>query len=283
MSAWTIVREVDPAIFAVETEGFFKSDLIRNLLPLYVSRRARRGNEVSEGYWLTGPDGQIGLAAFRAVPFHFLLSSGDIDAARALGRHWAHTPDCPGVTGPIAECEAIVAEWQAITGRTVTCDMEATFYVMTAVEPYKQPGGRLRLAEKTDMDALIPIFVAGYADMNMPPEECDDAVMRATIAYGIAERSQLVWENEDGVVVATMRGVAEPPVARYVNIMTHPDHRGKGYGTGLVGGTSRGLFANGFEKILLQADEKNPVSNRLYQKLGFAAFDRTAAFTFPAK
>jgi GNAT superfamily N-acetyltransferase len=273
----SIERITDPAVFAPETEDYYKQDLVSDLLPLYVSRRAKRGSEVSEGYWVKDAAGAIQLAAFRAVPFHFLLSHGNVDAATALGTHWAGT-DAPGVTGPMDTTLACVKAWEAASGKVAKHDMDATFYILTAVEPYKMPEGKLRLAEKDDLEALIPIFKAGYADMKMPPEECDEGVIRATISYAIAERSQLVWDN--GGVVATMRGVAEPPVARYVNIMTHPDHRGKGYGTGLVGGTSRGLISNGFAQIMLQADETNPVSNKLYQKLGFKPVTRTTAYSF---
>ncbi len=280
MNEFTIERIVDPAIYQPTAEGFYETDLVLNLLPLYVSKRARAGNEPSEGLIVKDDKGEIALCAFRALPFHYLVSTGSAGAARHLGTYLTDK-DCPGITGPDDVMQPMVKAWQEKSGKTAAHDMTATFYLLSRddFQPFKRASGELRLATKEDLEALIPLMQTAYEEMKMPMEEREDDVVRATLSYAIAVGSQLVWD--DNGIKATLRGIAHKPTMRYINVATHPDFRGKGYATSLVGSVATGLFNTGFETLMLQADDANPISNRMYVKLGFKPHAKTSAYTFP--
>ncbi|MFI6028807.1 GNAT family N-acetyltransferase [Amycolatopsis magusensis] len=48
-----------------------------------------------------------------------------------------------------------------------------------------------------------------------------------------------------------------------------PDQRGHGYAAGVTAGISRWAQQAGIKHVTLFTDDANPVSNRIYQRLGF--------------
>lgn len=58
-------------------------------------------------------------------------------------------------------------------------------------------------------------------------------------------------------------------IAALGNIVTHPDHRGRGFSTACTGFLSARLVEDGFTLLALNVERKNESAVRVYEKLGF--------------
>jgi predicted GNAT family acetyltransferase len=78
-----------------------------------------------------------------------------------------------------------------------------------------------------------------------------------------------VWEDETGTVVH-LTGASRPMfgVSRIGPVYTPPEHRSRGYAGATVAAVSQALLDEG-ARVCLFTDQANPVSNALYERLGF--------------
>jgi predicted GNAT family acetyltransferase len=85
----------------------------------------------------------------------------------------------------------------------------------------------------------------------------------------IVDGTVWVWEDTSGVPVHAT-GATRPMfgVARIGPVYTPPARRGLGYAAATVGAVSRLLVDEG-ANVCLFTDRANPVSNALYERLGF--------------
>jgi predicted GNAT family acetyltransferase len=63
-------------------------------------------------------------------------------------------------------------------------------------------------------------------------------------------------------------------------VFTPPDVRGRGYAGALVGEVSARLIEEGHRFCFLYTDLSNPISNRLYRRLGYELVCESAEYTF---
>ncbi|MCL2729993.1 MAG: GNAT family N-acetyltransferase, partial [Actinomycetia bacterium] len=79
-----------------------------------------------------------------------------------------------------------------------------------------------------------------------------------------------LWELPDGQPVA-MAGSTVPAAGavRVVAVYTPQALRGRGYAGAVVAAVSRAALDAGASDVLLVTDLANPVSNALYEKLGY--------------
>lgn len=101
-------------------------------------------------------------------------------------------------------------------------------------------------------------------------EEPEPQRVRST-TIGQLERS-VVWLMENGAgepVSMANSGRMLEGWACVSGVYTPPEHRGKGYCQVTVAALCRELLASGKGYITLFVDKKNPISNRVYRKIGF--------------
>ena len=53
------------------------------------------------------------------------------------------------------------------------------------------------------------------------------------------------------------------------NVVTHPDHRGRGYGKAVIRAAQAEAWARGCFHVLLQSGRNDPRVHRFYESLGF--------------
>ncbi len=61
-------------------------------------------------------------------------------------------------------------------------------------------------------------------------------------------------------------------VAAVGNVFTHPDYRGRGYGTLTTSAVVAELLGLGMRDVVLNVEQANAVAVRLYERLGFERY-----------
>ncbi len=85
----------------------------------------------------------------------------------------------------------------------------------------------------------------------------------------IKRESLYNWiDNKKIVSIAAIRRTTKN-LAVIGHVYTADEFRGKGYGTSIVWALSNKILNNGFNTCVLFADKSNPVSNRIYSKIGY--------------
>jgi hypothetical protein len=63
-------------------------------------------------------------------------------------------------------------------------------------------------------------------------------------------------------------------------VYTPPEHRGKGYASNLVATQSQWLLDSGRRFCFLYTDLANPISNSIYQRIGYRQVAESAEYSF---
>ena len=228
-----------------------------------------------------GESGEVSAAALRTPPRRLLASTMSAEAADALMAKLLEVdPELPGVNGPEPAASHLAGAWRRCTGGIVEPRMSQRIYRLAHVdEPRQRPAGHPRLADPSDRDLLVRWMGAFSAELGDPRADAERAVDRR-----LREGRLFLWD--DGRVVS-MVGTF-PPVAGVVRlgpVYTPSEERRRGYATALVAEVSRRALAAGASRCMLYADLANPISNSIYQAVGYRrsreareyAFSRDAA------
>jgi predicted GNAT family acetyltransferase len=146
-------------------------------------------------------------------------------------------------------------------------------WVLGELDQPAPPTGRLRPAEERDVDQVVAWYdafgrdaaeQAGRSTPHPAPEEDRESTLRR-----IADGTVWIWEDGSGVPVH-VTGASRPMfgVSRIGPVYTPPDQRGRGYAAATVAEVSR-MLTDGGARVCLFTDQDNPVSNALYERLGF--------------
>lgn len=172
--------------------------------------------------------------------------NGDLDAARAL-------------------CEA------AVPGARVEVLMRTRLFELREVVWPRRPGGELRPAGPDDEDLVVRWLAAFHRDMDVqggrtprPDRQPDRAGVRASLAAGLV----WLWEVAGEVVHLTCAQPSMFGVSRIGPVYTPDEWRGRGYAAWVVATLSQRALDAGLRPCLY-TDRANPVSNRVYRRIGY--------------
>jgi predicted GNAT family acetyltransferase len=166
-----------------------------------------------------------------------------------------------------------------VVGCAVGVDTEERLYRLGALQPPTGVPGAARLAGNADTALLIDwqCAFAGEAFGHEPDQALARAALVSADSHGDAH---WLWTLH-GVPVG-MAGVRAPAagVSRVGPVYTPPEQRGHGYGSAVTAAACRWAAGMGAGDIVLFADLANPVSNRIYQRIGFAPVADTVHLRF---
>ena len=128
----------------------------------------------------------------------------------------------------------------------------------------------MRHPQPSEYDRIVDWICDFVVEARLPPEE------RERVRTRFMPRMQrgLVRVWDDGALVSLaaygeIEGDSGPGAARIGPVYTPPAHRGRGYASGLVAVLSRELLQGGKRAIFLTTDLANPISNGIYEKIGY--------------
>ncbi|MCB8973598.1 MAG: hypothetical protein H6654_08580 [Ardenticatenaceae bacterium] len=175
----------------------------------------------------------------------------------------------PGVLGPANVADAWARLWERENNHPARQGTRQRVFELRQVQPLKLLPGRLRLANADDFEYLVEWIQAFHVDANIQ----DDLESAALLARGKMQNGDLfVWENGAGEPVSMAAKSRPTRHGITVNLVYTPaDLRGRGYATACVATLSQQLLDDGYQFCTLFTDLGNPVSNYIYEKIGYTA------------
>jgi GNAT superfamily N-acetyltransferase len=204
--------------------------------------------------------------AMRTPQFKLLITRLPPDGAPALIRDVAEVyPSIPAVLGPgqsAAECAQL---WAAGHGVRARAGMHQRIYQLERVIPPAHPApGTLRVAEASDLD-LVTEWVGSF----IRAAGMSTSRVRALAEDRVSEAALFLWCDDGPKSMAAWSG-STPNGVRIGYVYTPAQYRGRGYASTLTAAVSQRALDAGRRFCFLFTDLANPVSNSIYQRIGYA-------------
>jgi uncharacterized protein len=183
----------------------------------------------------------------------------------------------PGVNGSADIAQKFVLKWSELSRCSYRVQMAQRIYQLTRVTNETRSAGHLREPEQSD-EALLREWRAGFS---IDAEGVDPSQAREDAALPMPpSRRMFLWEVE-GVVVS-MAGYSgrTPNGIRIAWVYTPPENRGKGFAGACVAALSQKLLDDGHKFCFLYTDLANPISNHVYQKMGYEPVTDATVYSF---
>ena len=222
-------------------------------------------------------DGNVVACAFRAPPHKLALTrAGDAAAMRSLAADaLALYPDLDIAFGPEPDVDAFAAAWAELSGRRIARGMRTRIHEIRALLPRgNRPPGRLRAASAADLDVVVPWMDAFLDAVGDSGREDPARLARSRLRDG----ALYVWDDHGPVSMAGWSGKTQNGV-RVNLVYTPPELRSKGYAFACVSGLTELLLAQGNRFCCLYTNLANPISNRIYERIGYRPLCDVGEFT----
>jgi len=173
----------------------------------------------------------------------------------------------PGVLGPKDAALAFAKAWCSLTGEAYALGVRERVYALRQVTQPPQPPGRMRLASLDELD-LIAAWLYQFHREATTGDHGTLEELRDGAQLKIQDQHFFLWE--DGAPVALAGKTRPTPNGCCIGpVYTPLEFRRKGYATALTAALSQLLLDEGKQFTALFTDLGNPVSNSIYQKIGY--------------
>lgn len=183
----------------------------------------------------------------------------------------------PGVNGSADIAQKFVLKWSELSRFSYRVQMAQRIYQLTRVTNETRSAGHLREPEQSD-EALLREWRAGFS---MDAEGMDPSQAREDAALPMpSSRRMFLWELEGSVVSMAGYSGRTPNGIRIAWVYTPPENRGKGFAGACVAALSQKLLDDGHKFCFLYTDLANPISNHVYQKMGYEPVTDATVYSF---
>jgi GNAT superfamily N-acetyltransferase len=286
--AWRMTGDVTEFLDAAG--GYLRRDRVRNTVLLTVTEQLRR-NQVRDsrpgantpgqpdlplfGWWT----GEAGGAFMHTPPFPVVLTAVSGDAAAALAAALAGRP-LSGVNAYPETADQFAAAWRAAVNCQVAVHQRQRLYRLAELAwPEPAPAGAPRIAAGADASFVARWFTLfGEEADSLGGGEDHAAAARDRVGYG----GVVLWEAGGAPVSLAGRSRPVAGMIRVGPVYTPAELRGCGYGSAATAAVSREALATGADEVLLYTDLANPVSNSIYQRIGYQPVEDRVLLAFSA-
>lgn len=220
-------------------------------------------------------DGKPLLLFGSALPWNLCLNapadtaSLSAQAAAELAA-WLREEKLPiaGVTAREDLCQAFMGAY----GGEFTQRSAMDIMVLTELIEPPAVSGTIRRAEKGDLGTICQWEHAFYREALH--EEADPETVRQRTRERVEKGVIRVLELPGGELASMAHTSRETEQGTAVSgVYTPPEHRGRGCCQATVGALCREQLARGKSYCTLFVDKRNPISNRVYRKIGFQVLE----------
>ena len=288
-NTWVVAGNIDE--FTRTTLPVLAAESTRNTLLLTVFDRLRTEGPHAFGerdpQLLTWYDaeGAASGAVLRTPPYAYVLSDVPTASVSALVDLLSDSEsglDGREINLPENREAPFSAAWSARTGKDPQVLERFRLYRLgELIAPNPAPLGTSRLATDDDVRLIAGYLEAFWHEVehSVPADVRGTAVRMAMGRVG--EGVFRLWLDESGTPVSL---AGHTPVvagmSRIGPVYTPPELRGHGYAAGATVAATKAALARGADEVLLFTDLANPVSNRLYQRLGYQPVSDRARLSF---
>jgi len=289
----------DVAGFLAAAGDFLRAERARNTVILSVTETLRAGQSRHSpdkdssplfGWWTAGAaadpvegpvvgpvEGPVQGAFMHTPPFPLLLSAVPAQAAADLAASTLAGRPIAGVNSYAEAATAFAAAWRERTSCQVDLHRRNRLYRLAELSwPDPRPEGAPRTAGERDAALLTDWFTAFALEVDDMAGADQAAAVRDKLSYG----GLTLWEVR-GTPVA-MAGVTRrvAGMVRIGPVYTPPGLRGHGYASAVTAAVSSAAIAAGVAEVLLYTDLANPVSNSIYQRIGYRQVEDRVVLAF---
>jgi len=258
-AAW--LDDVSPLLSSAEAEN--------NLLLGLARRAVEEPDQIPDGQRLWGiADQGTTVGAAVLTPRHNLVLSRQPAAALSAlsGALAVSDVTVPGVVGPDEIPYQFAQIWSSRMGVTLRQRMRQRIYACTEVNWPPRADGDFRSAADGDTKPLADWWSAFAREVDSGQQTDDpEGTIRRIIGLG----RLFVWTVDDEIV--SCAGVTRPTVSGIAVyfVYTPPERRGSEFATSCVAELTNRMLAAGRHFCCLYTDLANPVSNAIYERIGY--------------
>jgi predicted GNAT family acetyltransferase len=211
--------------------------------------------------------GNIRAAAMMTPPHRIVLSRAEKEPLTAIVADLAkRRMVIPGVNGPSETSQAFANLWLEQTGGTHISHRSLRLYQVSHVIPPAPIKGQMREASEKDKNTLLQ-WVRNFTTEVGEPQDSEDVIK--TVQRGLADRRMYLWEDSRLRSMAARSAPTNHGV-RINLVYTPPEYRARGYASACVAALSQAMLDSGRKFCCLFADLSNPISNSIYQRIGYS-------------
>ena len=231
--------------------------------------------------WWSDPAGAVAGAFMHTPPFPLVLTEVPLEAAAELSAVTMAGRPLGGVNAYREVAAAFADGWRHRNqaGRVDVYRRQRLYRLAELVWPDPAPAGTARMARDADAKLTAGWFAA-FAD------EVDDmgrgVDQSAAARAKISQAGVMVWEADGRPVSIACNTVQVGGMVRIGPVYTPPQARGHGYASAATAALSRRLLEAGAEEVVLFTDLANPVSNSIYQRIGYRPVEDRVVLAFSA-
>ena len=222
-------------------------------------------------------NGRTTACAFRSPPHKLVLTRlSERKAAKLLATDALSVyPDLGTALGPEPDIEAFAAAWADIAGRHPARGMRQRIHEARAVQRAdKRPPRRLRAVTAAEVDLIVAWVSACFDEIGDVVREEPAKLAKVRVQSG----SLFVWDDRGPVSMAGWSGKTTNGV-RVNLVYTPPEKRSRGYAGACVSALTERLLAEGSKFCCLYTNLANPISNRIYERIGYRPVCDVSDFT----
>ena len=222
---------------------------------------------------------EVAAVALMTPPHNLIISwTADDSALDAIASELhAKAVAVPGVNGSADLAQKFALRWSELSGCSYRVQMTQRIYQLSRVTNETRAGGRLREPNQSD-DGLLREWRAAFS---IDAEGMDPGQAREAAALPLPHSRRLLLWEVDGIAVS-MAGFAGPTPngIRVAWVYTPPENRGKRFAGACVAALSQKLLDEGRKFCFLYTDLANPISNRVYLKIGYEPVTDATVYSF---
>lgn len=287
-------RYSDAKEFYKETFSILMKHEAQNSLPLGNAVIGNNGGE-SEGWrntknWfmatVTDDGGNILFVSIMTPPFNITLYETDNlsndEALECLCENMIkESIAVPGVTSENRLAERFAKTYTKKAGMGYQVHKNMRIYTLDRVDENIPVVGIIRKAEKKDL-CFLPYWHSAFTlDCDLGSESLDEAA--SAVVRAIDREMLFVLENA-GTPVSMASALREIITGRCIGMVyTPPYFRKSGYASSCVAQVSKLVLDMGYKYASLFTNLANPISNSIYQKIGYKPICDYNELMFTAK
>jgi uncharacterized protein len=225
-------------------------------------------------YWVVIDGHQpVGLVLQSPLDFPAAITPMPVDAVDTVVKTIvAAGVTLPGVAGEAGTAARFAGQLTELTGTGAEPFNGQRIYELKGVPAFDNASGHLRRADTADCQLILG-WMRGFGEetgeRHMPEE---------VIARRVAAGQFWLWQDNDACSVAAHTAPVGG-VSRVQAVYTPPELRCRGYAGACVSALSARLHDAG-NRCILYTDLANPVSNKLYRRIGYRAVVECLRYRF---